>query len=386
MTRRCPVCNTMESRILRHMEMEIPDNVSLPKSYDIVACSNCGFSYARTEGVTQEDYNRYYSTNNDYSDEKLRVRMHKELNSARTELLRKYIPQDAEILDIGCGNGDFLAEMRENGYRNLRGVDPGEDSVEVVKKRGIPAQKGNLFDDVSENEKYDAVCCTAVLEHIYDVNGCLEKLKGRLKGKGSKIFVDVPGMEGINKYYAMPAEHFNCEHINYFTFQSLDNLFHINGLKRISRKEDYSVFLKQNNVPVLSIGAVYELDETLAKEIERDTESADAILQYFSMMEERMAEKKNYLQKALMAEKKVVVWGGGNYALQMLSTVPEIKEKISFFIDSNHNKIGRKIAGKEIKGIDRMPKDGTLIVICSMNYADEMADECRKRGVRYYIY
>lgn len=373
MTRRCPVCNALECRELRHIEMETPDNVSLPKSYDVVSCCNCGFSYARTRGVSQEDYNEYYSINNDYSDEKIKVKVHKELNSTRAELVRKYIPLDAEILDVGCGNGDFLAELKENGYQNLQGMDPGEDSVQVVKKRGICAEKGNLFDGISENEKYDVVCCTAVLEHIYDLNRCIGKLKSRLKGQGSKIFVDVPGMEGINKYYAMSAEHFNCEHINYFTFQSLDNLFCMNGLKRISKMEDYRIFLKENNVPILSIGAVYELDDTLVKRIEKDTESADAILQYFSIMEERMVEKKNSLQKKLMTENEIVVWGGGNYALQMLSTMPELREKIRFFIDSNHNKVGRKIAGKEIKGLDKMPKDGTLIVICSMNYADEMA-------------
>ena len=72
--------------------------------------------------------------------------------------------------------------------------------------------------------------------------------------------------------------------------------------------------------------------------------------------------------------------------LQMLSSIPEMKEKISFFIDSNHNKIGRKIVGKEIKSTDEMPEDDTLLVICSMNYADEMAKKCEERGVRYYIY
>ncbi len=386
MDRKCPVCNTSESRRLRHMEMEIADHVRLPKSYDIVSCNKCGFSYAKLRGVTQETYNEYYRKSNDYSDEKIRMKLNRELDLVRVRLIGKHIPLDAEILDIGCGNGDFLAELKANNYESLTGIDPSENSVEVVRKRGIHARTGNIFSIGTEKEKYDLVCCTAVLEHIYDLKGCMEKLKSRLKGPGSKIFVDVPGMEGINKYLAMPAEHFNCEHINYFTFQSLDNLFSVNGFKRISEKEDYFVFLKEKGVPTLSIGAVYELIETPVGNVEKDTESEKAILQYFSAIEDKLTLQKELLKTVLMKEERVVIWGGGNYAFQMMSSLPEIKEKIDYFIDSNHNKIGSKIIGKAVKGIDEIPKDGTLVVICSMNYSEEMASECEKRAVRYHIY
>lgn len=386
MARRCPVCNSSESRQLRHMEMEISDYVCLPKSYDIVACNKCGFLYARLGGVTQETYNEYYRKCNNYSDEKIRVKLNKELDLFRVRLIKKYIPPDAEILDIGCGNGDFLAELKENNYKTLMGIDPSENSVKVVRNRGIHAQTGNIFDVGPEKEKYDLVCCTAVLEHIYDLKGCMEKLKSRLKGPGSRVFVDVPGMEEINKYLAMPAEHFNCEHINYFTFQSLDNLFSVNGFKRISEKEDYYIFLKEKSVPILSIGAVYEWFDTIPGELKKDTESEKTILQYFSAIEKNLIRQKEQLKTVLMKEKRIVVWGGGNYAFQMLSSLPEIKEKIDYFIDSNYNKIGNKIIGKEVKNIDEIPKDGTLVVICSMNYAEEMAAECEKKAIRYYIY
>lgn len=384
MVRRCPVCGTPESEKLMHIEMEIPDNVCLPKNYDVVACNKCGFAYAKLEGVTQKNYNEYYSKNNDYSDEKIRIKFNKELDLARMELIKKHISTDAKILDIGCGNGDFLVELKKNGYNNIKGIDPSENSVEVVKERGIDAEIGNIFDIQAEDEKYDVVCCNAVLEHIYDLKGCIEKLKGRLKGVGAKIFVDVPGMEGINEYLAMPAENFNCEHINYFTFQSLDNLFCINGFKRISNKEDYYLFLK--NASLLDIGAIYELKELVIENWKKDEESARAILQYFSTIEKQMIPQIESLRKELMKEERVVIWGGGNYAFQMLSLLPEIKKKINYFIDSNCNKLGRKIAGKEIRSIEEMPEDDTLVVICSMNYAEEMAAECEKKGVRYYIY
>lgn len=62
------------------------------------------------------------------------------------------------------------------------------------------------------------------------------------------------------------------------------------------------------------------------------------------------------------------------------------KRKNNFFVDSNQNKVGRKIAGKEIKSIDANPDDGTLVIVCSMNYSKEMAEKCEQQGIRYYIY
>lgn len=191
-------------------------------------------------------------------------------------------------------------------------------------------------------------------------------------------------MEGINKCFAMPAENFNCEHINYFTFRSLDNLFCINGFKRISKTEDFYLFSEK--MRVFNIGAVYEWDESVSVDLKKDTENAGEILQYFSKKEEQVWQKNALLRETLKGEKQIIVWGGGNYAFQMLASVPEIKGKIVFFVDSNRSKHGRMITGKEIKGIDAIPEDGTLVLICSMNYADEMAEECKKRGVRYYIY
>ena len=203
--------------------------------------------------------------------------------------------------------------------------------MEAVKRRGINAQTGNIFDEGPENEKYDLICCTAVLEHIYDLNGCIEKLKGRLKGVGSRIFVDVPGMEGINEYITVPAEHFNCEHINYFTFQSLDNLFIANGFKRVSKQEDYYIFLKEKSVPILDIGAIYEMDEASTKVIEKDTKTAETILQYFSTVEKKILSQNESLGNILEKEDKVVVWGGWKLCIPDVIICAGNKRKNKFF-------------------------------------------------------
>lgn len=48
-----------------------------------------------------------------------------------------YLPADkgAPILDIGCGTGDFLEYLEQNGYRNLRGVEIDPERVEAARRK-----------------------------------------------------------------------------------------------------------------------------------------------------------------------------------------------------------------------------------------------------------
>jgi SAM-dependent methyltransferase len=51
---------------------------------------------------------------------------------------RRLLPQDldAPILDLGCGQGDFVRYLRALGYRNVTGVDRDPDAIAAL--RGVP--------------------------------------------------------------------------------------------------------------------------------------------------------------------------------------------------------------------------------------------------------
>jgi SAM-dependent methyltransferase len=66
----------------------------------------------------------------DYSgkkrDEKLR-------STLLVDLVRKYVSEDARILEIGCNVGRNLHFLFESGFRNLEGIEISEDAVKLVK-------------------------------------------------------------------------------------------------------------------------------------------------------------------------------------------------------------------------------------------------------------
>ena len=49
------------------------------------------------------------------------------------------LPSDknAQILDIGCGFGQMLLRLRDNGYTQISGIDIGHESVDFCLSQGL---------------------------------------------------------------------------------------------------------------------------------------------------------------------------------------------------------------------------------------------------------
>jgi 2-polyprenyl-3-methyl-5-hydroxy-6-metoxy-1,4-benzoquinol methylase len=85
----------------------------------------------------------------------------------REELARSFAPRiaaPARILDVGCGNGDFLAAAQEAGY-TATGLDISEASAKICQGRGLTAQAGDFL-TVELPTDFDFVTMWDVVEHL----------------------------------------------------------------------------------------------------------------------------------------------------------------------------------------------------------------------------
>ena len=83
---------------------------------------------------------------------------------------RLYLPHFAgrcNVLDIGCGRGEFLETMREAGIP-ARGIDLSDESIATCRHKGLQAEKADLFEylDALPEASLDGIFCAQVVEHI----------------------------------------------------------------------------------------------------------------------------------------------------------------------------------------------------------------------------
>jgi 2-polyprenyl-3-methyl-5-hydroxy-6-metoxy-1,4-benzoquinol methylase len=113
------------------------------------------------------------------------------------------MPEGAEVLDIGCGNGVISRSLGEYGF-HVRGVDISSKTIE--KARSLNKFPNVRFEVVSaeqlvaNGETYHAVICSEVLEHLHEPGKLLSVLHELLHDDGVLI-VTVPNGKGARERF-----------------------------------------------------------------------------------------------------------------------------------------------------------------------------------------
>src|SRR5882724_11066762 len=89
-------------------------------------------------------------------------------------------PRDGELLDIGCGTGNFLAAARDAGY-GVTGIELDRNAARFAKERlGLPRVLPLTISEFAEQhaeERFDVVTFFEVLEHQAAPVEFLQKVK-----------------------------------------------------------------------------------------------------------------------------------------------------------------------------------------------------------------
>lgn len=97
------------------------------------------------------------------------------------------------LLDIGCGNGDFVALAQEAGWA-AAGIDADPMAVAAAKQRGLDVREGDIGLFADQATCFDAITLSHLLEHLHDPAAMLRSIHRLLK-PGGVVFVDTPNIE-----------------------------------------------------------------------------------------------------------------------------------------------------------------------------------------------
>lgn len=106
------------------------------------------------------------------------------------------VGKKGRLLDVGCGNGRFLAQMRELGWE-VMGVEPDPEAVRIAREQfGLEIFQGTLEEARFPDDNFDAITLNHVIEHVTDPISLLTECRRILKPVG-KLVVVTPNIRSL---------------------------------------------------------------------------------------------------------------------------------------------------------------------------------------------
>jgi 2-polyprenyl-3-methyl-5-hydroxy-6-metoxy-1,4-benzoquinol methylase len=152
-------------------------------------------------------------------------------------------PSKGSVLDIGCGNGAMLAEIRKLGPRVLCGVESSETAVLLARSQGFDVRLADAtteLDTLFEEHSFDLIISVEVIEHVYNPRSLLRHAYTLLRPKG-RLLLTTP-YHGYLKNLLIAAlgksdAHYNplwdCGHIKFWSRKTLSTALEETGYRDI---------------------------------------------------------------------------------------------------------------------------------------------------------
>lgn len=114
--------------------------------------------------------------------------LHLDYYSKYIKHIGQYINKDSKFLDVGCGNGVVLSELRKKGYKNGYGIDISKLFAKEARSKGLK----NIYHYEGANlpfkdGEFDLIGSFNVLEHTSEPETFIKNQISKLKFKGILI-------------------------------------------------------------------------------------------------------------------------------------------------------------------------------------------------------
>lgn len=217
------------------------------RGYKLVRCTNCSFvwDFFPSENVLAQ-YDKSYFQNQDpkggYANYYEGMRINKKTFTDRLNKIENKIGGKKKLLDVGCALGDCLMTAKEEGWKDINGVEVSKFAYEFAKNRGLNIKNTTLDKAGFKPNFFDVIAYQDVIEHVKDPLFEL-KLSQKYLKKNGYIFLVTPDVGGLwHKLLKSLWYHYKPgEHIAYFSQQSLRLALEKTGYKDIETRRTYHV-------------------------------------------------------------------------------------------------------------------------------------------------
>ncbi|MCS7220911.1 MAG: class I SAM-dependent methyltransferase [Anaerolineae bacterium] len=165
----------------------------LPGSFALVRCASCGLLYLSPRPVPAHIHVYYPKSYESFIKRRTGHLSPWQRYSLRYGLWKRCrwvlrYKRSGKLLDLGCGTGQFLAEMGRYPGWKLAGVEPNTEAADFARQAlGLDVHLGDLFSAEFPDRCFDVVTMWDVLEHLYDPVAVLKEIGRVLKPDGVLI-------------------------------------------------------------------------------------------------------------------------------------------------------------------------------------------------------
>lgn len=297
-------------------------------------CPVCGFICNRAYQPELQDYSAEYELTQAYS-----PTFNAFAQKLAESLVDRYDLHNKRIIEIGCGQGEFLSLLCEIGDNQGIGFDPAYATERSAVTN--PTRVSVIADEYSE--KYtsvhaDVVVCKMTLEHIRDVADFIATVRRSVGSQSEmRIFFQVPDVMRIFDEVAFWDIYY--EHCSYFSQGSLARLFRQQGFDVLDLWRDYGdQYLMIDARPVQATPS-----PRLPQEMDLDA-ITNAVPKFHQQVSAALEQWNRIIRLAHQKGQRTVLWGSGSKGVAFLTTLG-IVDAVEYTVDINPNKHGTYMAG-----------------------------------------
>lgn len=205
----------------------------------VVRCEDCGLVFLNPQ-PSDEELARIYTA--DYflgSESDAGREAASRVKEATAQLylaeIRRYqgLPR-GQMLEIGCGDGDFLVLAEREGWQ-VTGVEYAAAASDRARKRLKQGEVrcGELSDAKLAAEQFDLCVISDVVEHVRSPRDFLQEIHRVLKPNGT-LFIATPSIDSWSaRIMQQKWMEFKAEHLTYFDRQNLQTLLFASDFREI---------------------------------------------------------------------------------------------------------------------------------------------------------